>query len=253
MEAIAMILAIFSILFFIAAVAGLIKPAWVKQASRGKGFLIYFGGSFLLAIGAGMMAPESGDQEGGKSAEPQAQAHSYRVFKAEDFNFTPVGQRRSLRWHIISPNAKLFADRAITVIQAAKELMQEAQGATEADEARIWLEVHEDLTGTGRVLASARYNPDGKGNSRMVWEVESSDIELSEQQIQVLLIWEQHAEEFRDESGVLDEEGLKNYIAKKLTLQDVRLAFWIKKEFPFDEQKYEVVGTKSTDSIASPW
>ncbi len=186
------------------------------------------------------------------SEEPAdlAQAHSYKVIDAEDFS---SAKRKRIRWHIVAPQARSIADRAATVVQAAKDLMAEA---VETDRVAVWLQVDEKL---GKLLASATYTPDGKGTSGEeddgdVWEVESSDIQVSEQGLRVWMGLEQHKERFRDESGLLDEEKLVQYLSEELNIAkaEVKPPLWIPKDFPYDGEDYEVVGTKASDSIANP-
>ena len=185
-------------------------------------------------------------------ADP-AQAHSYKVIDAEDFS---SAKRKRIRWHIVAPQAESVADRAATVVQAAKDLMAEA---VETDRVAVWLHIDERLMAAGKLLASASYTPDGKGASGEddggeVWEVESSDTQLSEQDLRVLMGWEQHKERFRDELELLDEERLVQYLSEELNIGETEVKFpsWIPRDFPYDGEDYEVVGTKASDSIANP-
>lgn len=179
----------------------------------------------------------------------EGKAHSYRVIRTADYSFPG---RKRVRRVIVSPNAKSFADRAVTGIQAAKDLRESA----DADQASIWLELHEDLTGSGLQLALVTYTPDGKGNSGEddgpVWEVESSGIQPSQQEVEVAVEWQRHRDEFRDATGLVDEEKLREYLSENLglPLQDLRELLHVRlilggtEDFPYDGEEYEVVGQR---------
>ena len=180
----------------------------------------------------------------------EGKAHSYRVIHTDDYSFPG---RKRVRWGIVAPNAESFADRAVTGIQAAKDL----QESVDADQANVWLELHEALTGSGLQLALVTYTPDGKGNSGKddgaVWEVESSDVQPSQQEVEVAVEWQRNRDEFRDETGLIDEEELQEYLSAKLglPLQDLRELLIVRlsmmagrEDFPYDGEEYEVVGQR---------
>ena len=206
--------------------------------------------SFILLMMIGALLPDVPSEPAAEAPDQAPRAHSYRVIRAEDAS---APERKRIQWHIVSTQAESVADRAATVVQAAKDLMEEA---VETDRVAVWLQVDEKLMGTGRLLASAVYTPDGKGASGEedgdVWEVESLDIRLSEQDLRVLIGWEQHKEQFRDDSGLLDEEKLKQYLSEELNVPEIKLPTLFPRDFPYDGEEYEVVGTKASDSVANP-
>ena len=187
-------------------------------------------------------------QEGPRLVE--GKAHSYRVIRTDDYSFPG---RKRVRWVIVAPNAESFADRAVTGIQAAKDLKESA----DADQANIWLEVHEALAGSGFQLTGVTYTPDGKRDSGkddgVVWEVESSDIQPSQKEVEVAVAWQWHRDAFRDETGLVDEEQLREYLSAEmgLPLQELRELLNVRlrlsagtEDFPYDGEEYEVVGQR---------
>ena len=195
-----------------------------------------------------------------QATEPaKPSAHPYRVIRAQDSSSS--SGRVRLGWVIVSPVAVPVADRAMTVVQAAKDLMAEAVGAD-----HVWakLVLDEVYGGERRMdLASATYVPDGKGASGRedgpVWEVEASDVQFAEQDLQIMAAWERLKPEYLAEDGFsLDEEALTRRILEELGLrqEDIGRRLWpsrLPKPFPYDGEEYDIVGTKAADSVPNPW
>jgi len=150
--------------------------------------------------------------------QPQikGQAHQYKVVNEYDYSF-PGRNRR--QWTITAPTALTKEDRALTAIQAAKDL----QAKTDADQAYVLLAIDGLKSSHGLPLATAAYTPDGKGNSGKtnsdVWEVEASDKHLTQLEKNIVVLWENNKKNFLKEDGVLtDEKKLSQFIAKELNI-----------------------------------
>ena len=229
----------------------------MNQGSGGNPFPLDIERMSAVALGFLMIGLAQAQQTESETTKPRA--HAYRVIRAEDSSST--SGRVRLGWAIVSPDAQSAADRAMTVIQAAKDLMAEAVGAD-----YVWAKLVLDQVygGERRMdLASATYIPDGKGASGRddgpVWEVETSDVQLSEQHLRIMAAWERFKPEYMAEDGfTLDEEALTQRILAELGLKEEDVGrwlwpLWLPKPFPYAGEEYDIVGTKSPDSVSNPW
>lgn len=138
-------------------------------------------------------------------------ARSYKVLSDKDFS--THGRTRLGRG--LQSSARSMEERSQTAMQAALDL----QKSSRADVVSVWLEINQDLAATGRQLVIVRYAPDGKGFSgkqNWQWEVEATDQEVGPLNAEIGDLWFQFQEDYRDENGVLDEVGLKSFMAQKL-------------------------------------
>lgn len=149
--------------------------------------------------------------------QPQikGESHPYTVVNADDYSFP--GRNRQ-RWIITSPKALTKEDRALTAIQAAKDL----QNKTNADQANIFLVIDGLKSSHGMPLAVVTYTPDGKGNSgdqdSEVWEVDSSDKVLTPLEKKITLSWYKYRKDFVKENGLTDEQRLSEFLADKFNI-----------------------------------
>ena len=207
-----------------ALIAGLIKPEWLKLVSR-KQVLKFYGSAFLVvAFVVGVMSPQPGDQPimvDGVAGK----VHAFQVIKGEDFSFPG---RSRVSWAITAPTAETKADRAATVKEAAIQLQEKEN----ADLVSVWLEVGSFAVGKGNSLARATYIPDGCGNSGKdcdgnKWNLEATDMQLTDQQLLVWKSWEQHRDKFK-EDGLVNEQKLVAFLAEKLNLPEDQITLpWI--------------------------
>jgi len=170
------------------------------------GFAVFV---FVLIMG---LAPDSKPT---KKVTINGTAHPYKVAKEETYGF--AGRDRE-RWIINSPQAITNEDRALTSIQAAKDL----QDRTDADQVEIFL-VIDGLDGAhGMPLAIAVYTPDGKGNSgednSPVWEVEASDQNLTAIQKRISVAWYEHKSKYLKDSGIVDEPRFVEFLSSTLNI-----------------------------------
>jgi len=176
------------------------KKVISNLAGIGVGFL-----AFMIVLIA--LIPEQSQIKG--------KAHTYIVVNEDDYSFS--GRDRK-RWIISSPKALTKEDRALTTIQAAKDL----QNKTNADQVNIFLVIDGLKNSYGIPLAIVTYTPDGQGNSgdkdSRVWEVESSDKILKPLEKDITLAWYQHKKDFIQEDGLTDEVKLSKFIADKLNI-----------------------------------
>ncbi|EGG0282947.1 DUF4875 domain-containing protein [Salmonella enterica] len=216
-----------SLLFIVvlfAFVAGLIKPAWIKQETRGRVLKFYGLGMLALLLLIGLVA----DPVEQAPAVAKGVAHEYQVIGKDDTSF--AGRKR-LRWVITAPTALTQADRAETAKAAAKAL----QDQTDADLAQVWLEVAPFAAGQGSQLAMATYTPDGCGASGKdcdgkKWDVEASDVQLTQEQLAVWKAWRENRDQFM-EDGMVNEERLKSFLANKFgTTPDKITLPWVSRE-----------------------
>ena len=92
-------------------------------------------------------------------------------------------------------------DRAQTVIRAAKDLHMRTRAAVVS----VRLELDTRLARSGNALARAKYSPDGGGNSGkeqgQVWEVWASWAQFTQQEIEIVVAWQEKYDEYEVELG----------------------------------------------------
>lgn len=236
------------ILMFLSAVLlmlGLMKPAWAKQKSRGRVFVIYGLATVALFITAIILTPEEGVNNGQESQQAteageeddstagqseteesvfaSATVHDYEVVQEQNSSI-PGRERRTLS--IVAPTAETQLDRAATVRQALLDLEER----TGAEAMTVWLIMHEQLVGYGLNYASGNYIPDGCGFSGQdcggdVWSILATDETASPEQIQVAINWDEHSDSFLDENGLVDEEAYIPYLAEQLGIDEAEVRF----------------------------
>ncbi len=238
---------IFTLIFTFAVLAlviGLIKPFLVIPGrmlkTRVNVFKVYLSIIFISFIAVGFTAPQNSPADVQNNSETttkqisivkatpkQGIAQPYKVVNNRDYSF--AGRKR-MQWTINAPQAVTKEDRAMTAIQAAKDL----QDQTNADQTNIFLVITGLKGAFGMPLAVVAYTPDGKSNSGEsndpVWEVEASADQLTEMQEKITVAWYKHKSNFLKDSGVTDEPILIEFLAKKLNLpQDQITTPWIKR------------------------
>ncbi|OLE52646.1 MAG: hypothetical protein AUG51_16885 [Acidobacteria bacterium 13_1_20CM_3_53_8] len=100
-------------------------------------------------------------------------------------------------------------------MNAARDL----QRSTGANVVEVFLELSPLLSGKGYSLGVARFAPDGKGFSgyeQWKWEVQATDIQISQQEIAIAELWWQNRDSFQTRNGTTDEQRLSKFIANKL-------------------------------------
>lgn len=123
---------------------------------------------------------------------------------------------------IRSRAAKTFEDRAATMMHAARDVYR----ATRATSISIilWDEAYNASSypfGLGRAL----YIPDGRGIAGdeppgKKWKVYASDLQLTEQDIDIMAAWSEYRDEFLDDDNFTDEAQLIPHLAKVLSLRE---------------------------------
>lgn len=129
---------------------------------------------FLLFVVLGLLiivanVPKEATKQRAEQAEPVAKPSGkpYSVISNKDVG---MPDRSKFEWRIVSPEAKTFDERALTVMKAAEELRQKQM----VQVARVFLEPDEASAGKGYAVASAVFAIDGKGFSGIEnkkWEV----------------------------------------------------------------------------------
>lgn len=135
---------------------------------------------------------------------------AYTVVREEQFD--ALG-RTKREWCIIS-DAATPDQRAHTAIKAAIDL----QLKTHSDYVIVWLEPTPELIRKGYSLACAQYAPDGKGKAGYqdwAWKVQTSDTQLSVQDINIAKAWEKYRDKFQA-TGQTDESKLAAHISREL-------------------------------------
>lgn len=207
-----------------------INNGYRKLTSNFAGVSIAFL-SFLLTIGILAPTPNKSQEIKNsvivKNENKKPVIHKYTIVNNRDYSFRG---RKRLGWTITSPSAITKEDRAVTVMQAAKDLQQK----TNADQVEIFLVIDGLDSAHGMPLAVVAYTPDGKGNSgnidAPIWEVEVSEQNLTQLEKDITLSWYKHKQKFIKSDGLTDEKGLENAVSKELNIPvgQVNLP-WIKR------------------------
>ena len=282
MEFLGFISVLLSLIAFIAAFVGLIKPSILKQTKRLKAFGVGLGSSFVFFIAAAIFIGSSTQdniteidiaetQDNAHSAtdikeEPpqkaKPRAHGYKVIYARDHSIGD--KRKGGLWYIVSP-AETREDRAVTLIQAAKDLHAEMR---DPDHAFVFLILNEEANDIGfGTLGKASYVPDGQGKASgfskdQVWNIQVSDFVPTDLHLKVLQLWIDNKKKYMNENGTLSaagEDKLKAKIAAELNMpiDEVSvlispLAYSISDAFDYDASDYEVLAGKMLDSVRNP-
>lgn len=175
--------------------------------------------AFLLTIAILAPKPEKSKEIENTSTiqkeDNRPVTHHYTIVNTRDYSFP---ERKRMGWTITSPQAITKEDRALTSMQAARDL----QHSTNADQAEIFLVIDGLDNAHGIPLAMATYTPDGKGNSgnikAPIWEVEASNQNLTQTEKDIALSWYKHKQNFIKPDGLTDEQGLTHYVAKQLNI-----------------------------------
>ncbi|HAU5563294.1 TPA: DUF4875 domain-containing protein [Serratia fonticola] len=150
----------------------------------------------------------------------------YTVLKREDKS--QQDNNRITTFWILAPDALSQQDRAATVRKAAEDFNEQ----TKLPVVFVFLQMNKASLGKGYVLASAKYFADGcqySGNpcNDEVWTIEASKDSITPTQLKIFDEWYKNRNKFLSKNGDLNEEGLTNFLAKKLKLapSDINLPY----------------------------
>ncbi len=224
------------ILAFLATLLGLVIPQvffWNKEPNSIKvlkqGGLATLCLFILMAIAAPKQEPQEIDNQvppgvtdkiAEDSESPFPHAKPYKIIGTDDFS-TPGRKRVGV--YIVS-SAETRDERAHTTMKAAVEYQEK----TKADFVAAYLELSAIVKQDGNPLAVVDYAPDGKGISGdddWKWKAEVSADKIEPEHLKVAELWKQNREKFKKSNGLLDENALKQYISKKLSIPVERVSF----------------------------
>ena len=283
MQLLSIILSLLSILMFFGAFVGLIKPSLLNETSRLKAFGQSMAISIFFFVLAVIFMPEVEDAEIAQTSdttdtivvdrnaqvelapEPEPttimpKAHGYTVVYARDHSILAEDRKGGL-WYIVS-DAETMEDRALTMIQAAKDLHSEMLEPTHAF---IWLFANDRAAeqGLGNV-GTASYVPDGQGRlsgfpNDSVWDINVSDFVETELQTQIRDLWIDNRSKHVDADKFLKEDALRAEIAQTLAIGNEELSSALfplfaptLQAYQYDGAAYEVLAGKADSSIQNP-
>lgn len=145
---------------------------------------------------------------------PMAAAVKYEVVKSENTSFA---SRTRLRAFIVAPEAKTREQRAQTALKAAVD----AQKETGVDHTSVQLMYARDAWTAGWA-AEAEYARDGNDLSGKtplphgVWSARATDLTRTDDDLKIVIAWDQKKEDFRKDDGILNERALRAAVAKEL-------------------------------------
>lgn len=148
-------------------------------------------------------------------------AKNYEVIAMDDYS---IANRSRIKIFVLAPEATTFDDRAATIQLAAKDFLHQ----NKVQEVTALLEVTKKMATHGVILAKAIYTPDGCDNDGIgctgkIWDIESSSDNLAPQQIAISEAWFANRAKFTKKDGIIDESGLKKFIAQKLKVPESKI------------------------------
>jgi hypothetical protein len=148
---------------------------------------------------------------------PTAAAVKYEVVKS---NNTSFAGRTRLRAFIVAPEAKTPEQRAQTALKAAVD----AQKETGFDYIFVQL-MYDRNAWTAGWAAEGEYARDGKDQggetplAHGVWSARACDFTPTDDDLKIVIAWDQKKEDFRKDDGTLNERALRSAVAKELDTQ----------------------------------
>ncbi|MCX8578833.1 toll/interleukin-1 receptor domain-containing protein [Gilliamella sp. B2717] len=153
----------------------------------------------------------------------------YEIISENDTSFA---SRSRAQIFIVSPETKNLQQR----VDTAKIAATDYSSKTGAKVVSVFLMPFPEAKGTGFYFARVNYYSDGCGNSgtqcnNKIWEVMSTDQQLSDKQLKIAKEYYSNADfyssskQFLDKDGLPDEKKIINHIAKKLKINAKNIDF----------------------------